>query len=126
MIWTGWMNPDIGRMVAFQIPLRQETWPAEQTVRIRFGASGDESVAFAGWDVDDITVGGITNTPFFTLAPDAGACTISANAGSPQSAVLGTAFATPLKALAQKLGAPLSGLNVTFTAPAAGASGTFT
>src|ERR1035438_8772853 len=51
--------------------------------------------------------------------------TIAATSGSPQSAMVNTAFAAPLVATVTVGGSPLSGAFVTFTAPAAGASGTF-
>ncbi|HWS71259.1 MAG TPA: hypothetical protein VN605_04065, partial [Thermoanaerobaculia bacterium] len=56
-----------------------------------------------------------------------GASAISANAGTPQSATINTAFATALQAKVVDAGNnPLSGISVTFAAPASGASGTFT
>ncbi|HEY9502810.1 MAG TPA: Calx-beta domain-containing protein, partial [Pyrinomonadaceae bacterium] len=51
--------------------------------------------------------------------------TITATAGTPQSATVGSAFATNLAATVTESGNPVSGLSVTFTAPASGASGTF-
>jgi hypothetical protein len=50
---------------------------------------------------------------------------IAATSGSPQSAALNTAFATPLVATVTIGGSPVSGAFVVFTAPATGASGTF-
>ena len=51
--------------------------------------------------------------------------TITATAGTPQSAAVGSAFATNLAATVTESGNPVSGVSVTFTAPASGASGTF-
>jgi CSLREA domain-containing protein len=51
---------------------------------------------------------------------------IIATAGTPQSAVINTAFATQMQARVQESGINQSGTAVTFTAPASGASGTFT
>ncbi len=52
--------------------------------------------------------------------------TITAVDGTPQSASVGTAFTTRLKAQVKDLnGNPLSGINVTFAAPNSGASGSF-
>src|SRR5450755_1934785 len=51
--------------------------------------------------------------------------TIAATSGSPQSAMVNTAYAVPLVATVTMGGTPVSGAFVTFTAPAAGASGTF-
>src|SRR5260370_5490809 len=51
---------------------------------------------------------------------------ITATAGTPQSAAFNTAFATPLQATVKDAANnPVSGVLVTFTAPASGASGTF-
>jgi hypothetical protein len=53
------------------------------------------------------------------------AYSVSATAGTPQTALLNHAFATPLQATVTASGAPQSGVEVTFTAPASGASATF-
>jgi hypothetical protein len=50
---------------------------------------------------------------------------ISATAGTPQSATIGSAFAVPLQAIVTEAGVPQSGVLVTFAAPANGASGSF-
>jgi hypothetical protein len=50
---------------------------------------------------------------------------ISALAGTPQSAVIGNAFAVPLQAAVTESGIRKSGIVVTFAAPANGASGSF-
>ena len=51
---------------------------------------------------------------------------ITATGGTPQSATVNTAFASPLSATVTTNGNPTSGVLVTFTAPSSGASGTFT
>jgi protocatechuate 3,4-dioxygenase beta subunit len=61
----------------------------------------------------------LTNNPLV-------ATTITATAGTPQSATVSTAFATALQATVQdQNGNPLPDVTVTFTAPAGGAGGTF-
>ena len=56
----------------------------------------------------------------------AAATTIATVSGTPQSAQVSTAFASPLVALVtDTFGNPVSGVSVTFTAPSTGASGTF-
>src|SRR5262249_46613976 len=63
---------------------RLATWPAftgvtlnlgtayaNQDVKLRFRVGADESTGAPGWDVDDISVSGITNTPFTALVPNA-------------------------------------------------------
>jgi hypothetical protein len=63
----------------------------------------------------------------FALTNTAGTpATVMPTAGTPQSAAVNTAFATPLQATVKdSLNNPVSGVTVTFTAPASGASGTF-
>ncbi len=60
------------------------------------------------------------------LSGGASPSVITASAGTPQSATVGTAFTTPLQATVTSGGNPVSGVTVVFTAPASGASGTFT
>jgi hypothetical protein len=63
---------------------RPTTWPAftpvsinlgttyaGMTVQIRFHVSVNESNGAPGWDIDDVAISGITNTPFSGLAPNA-------------------------------------------------------
>jgi uncharacterized repeat protein (TIGR01451 family) len=51
--------------------------------------------------------------------------TITATAGTPQSAAITTAFSTALKATVKESNVVIGGVSVTFTAPASGASGSF-
>src|SRR5207253_46310 len=71
------------------------------------------------------TAGALTTN--FALTNTAGpAAVITANAGTPQSATISTAFSTALQAKVTDAGNnPLAGVSVTFAAPASGASGTF-
>jgi N-terminal glycosyl-hydrolase-114-associated domain/Galactose oxidase, central domain len=69
-----------------------------------------------------------TNTTYsFTVSNgSSAAASISANSGTPQTAPVGSAFASPLVALVQdNNGNPVSGAIVTFAAPSSGASGSF-
>lgn len=50
---------------------------------------------------------------------------ITATAGTPQTATINTAFATALKATVKESGTNVSGVSVSFTAPASGPSGSF-
>jgi len=47
---------------------------ANQNVKLRFRIGADESTGAPGWEVTDINVGGLTNTPFAALQPHAGIC----------------------------------------------------
>jgi hypothetical protein len=62
----------------------------------------------------------------FSLTNFGPAATVTANAGTPQSTTVGTAFATALQAIVKDAGGiPVSGTTVTFTAASSGASGLF-
>ena len=73
------------------------------------------------------TVAGVATPANFLLTNLAGPpTTITATAGTPQSATVGTAFATQLQATVKdSLNNPVSNVTVTFGAPGSGASGTF-
>jgi large repetitive protein len=45
---------------------------AGQTIRVRFRVGTDAAAAGGGWDVDDLSLTGLTNTPFHRLVADAG------------------------------------------------------
>ncbi len=70
------------------------------------------------------SLGSATSATFrITTGPPAA---IRTTAGTPQSAAVFTAFATPLEvAVTDSSGNPISGVSVIFTAPGTGASGTF-
>jgi hypothetical protein len=48
---------------------------ANQNILIRFRVGADESAGAPGWEIDEVTVTGITNTPFTKLVGETGACT---------------------------------------------------
>jgi len=98
------------------------------SVYFRFAVGSDLSFGAPGWEVDDITLTGITGTPFAALVPHGNTClTIAAQTGSQQWTAPGAMFATPLTALVKTNGAPAPGVAVTFVAPATsnGASASF-
>jgi len=74
------------------------------------------------------SVSGVTTPASFTLTNTSGsAASIMATAGTPQSAVINTAFGTALQVTVKDAGNnPVSGVTVTFAVPASGASATFT
>lgn len=47
---------------------------ANMSVMIRFRVGSDEAVGAPGWDIDNVSVSGITNTPFSSLGADQGVC----------------------------------------------------
>ncbi|MGD0415294.1 MAG: hypothetical protein ABSA80_08085 [Terriglobales bacterium] len=73
------------------------------------------------------TVPGATSSASFILTNLAGPpASLAATSGTPQSAVISTAFASPLVAtVTDSFGNPDSGVAITFTAPASAPSGTF-
>jgi hypothetical protein len=47
---------------------------ANQDARIRFRIGADESTGAPGWDIDDVSIGGTTGTPFAALVANAVTC----------------------------------------------------
>ncbi|MFL5401167.1 MAG: hypothetical protein ACJ79P_24960 [Myxococcales bacterium] len=47
---------------------------ANQDIRVRFRIGADESTGAPGWDIDDISFGGITDAPFSALVANARVC----------------------------------------------------
>jgi hypothetical protein len=68
----------VNRMVGWpnfaNVTLSLGTTYAKQDVQIRFRIGADESTGAPGWDIDDISVSGITDTPFTSLVPEVSAC----------------------------------------------------
>ncbi|MGA7078456.1 MAG: hypothetical protein WBQ43_19735 [Terriglobales bacterium] len=82
--------------------------------------------ANAGGYAITATVAGVATPADFSLTNITGAViSITPTSGTPQSATVNAAFATPLVATVMANGSPVSGATVTFEVPAAGASGTF-
>lgn len=48
---------------------------ANQNILIRFRVGADESTGAPGWEIDDVAVSGITNTPFTALVGETASCT---------------------------------------------------
>ncbi|HZH18420.1 MAG TPA: myxosortase-dependent M36 family metallopeptidase [Archangium sp.] len=117
---------------------------AGKTVRIRFRIGTDNSVAFTGWVLDNLSFSGITNRPFTKICADNGQCDNSApvvNAGPDltvderaQVSLKGTAYDVDGNALTYEwtrvsgpLGVTLTGadtLTPSFTAPEVTANAT--
>ncbi|WP_234642124.1 IPTL-CTERM sorting domain-containing protein [Delftia tsuruhatensis] len=103
---------------------------AGQRVRLAWVIHTDMSGGAQGWEVDDIAITGITNTPFPQTFADAQTCAapgvLSVASGTPQSAPVGSAFTQRLRVrLQDAAGTALAGRAVTFTAPGTGASARF-
>ena len=88
--YDGPIDPDTGNVLAGQLafgdtnpayPARDRlvldfgTQLAGTTFQLRFRIGTDAAVGGAGWDIDDLVVTGITNTPFPVVVADADACT---------------------------------------------------
>jgi hypothetical protein len=84
-ISTAFGNPLAGRMAysgaspgfpaRSLVTLNFGTRFAGQSVLLRFRIGTDTSVAGTGWNIDDVDVSGITNTPFPALVPEPSTCT---------------------------------------------------
>jgi hypothetical protein len=86
-----------------------------KTVRVRFGVGSDDGGHLYGWDLDDISFGGLTNSPFSGVTANSGTCvSVTASSGSDQSTVVNTPFAAPLQAQVTLNGTPMPGLPVRF------------
>ena len=99
---------------------------ANQPVHLAWVVHTDSNIGTEGWEVDDIVITGITNTPFPQVVTDAQACSsMAATEGTPQSAPVNTAFAQPLRVRVLDVGGlPVAGEAIAFSAPGAGASAT--
>ena len=53
------------------VSLNLGTTYANKDVMVRFHTSSDENTGAPGWEIDDIAVNGITNTPFTSLVTNA-------------------------------------------------------
>ncbi len=51
---------------------------ANQTIRFRFRIGADDAAAAKGWEIDDIQITGITNSPFAAVTSDPNTCTNAA------------------------------------------------
>lgn len=63
--WPSFANVSLNLGVAY----------ANQDVKVRFRIGVDDSTGAPGWEVDNVSVSGITNTPFTALVAETAACT---------------------------------------------------
>jgi hypothetical protein len=101
---------------------------AGETVRLRFRIGTDVGSGATGWDIDDLVLTGIGNTPFTKLVPDvANICPTApvATAGPDQIVAIGSTVVLDGSGSTDQNGDPLaflwsqsSGPSVTLTAPA--------
>jgi hypothetical protein len=65
----------VGRSVGWpnfaNVSLNLGTTYANQDIKVRFRSGADESTGAPGWDIDNISFGGMTNTPFTSLVANA-------------------------------------------------------
>ena len=98
----------------------------------QYGQNSSVSVAQIGWQADpnvgDFDVPNIGPLPPQNFAVEfyiAGPASVTATGGTPQSAVINTAFASPLQVTVKDLGGnPVAGVTVNFAVPGSGASAT--
>ncbi|HTM33188.1 MAG TPA: hypothetical protein VL263_17875 [Vicinamibacterales bacterium] len=69
------VNRSVGWPNAVAAVLNLGTTYAGQTVRVRFRVGADETTGAPGWEIDDIAIGGLTNSPFTALVANAAVCT---------------------------------------------------
>jgi hypothetical protein len=63
---------------------------AGQSVKVRFRVGTDAAVGQVGWNIDDVTVDGITNTPFPILVSEPSTCTARSAPIDNQIALVGS------------------------------------
>ncbi|MCU1350636.1 MAG: repeat protein, partial [Acidobacteria bacterium] len=124
-------NPLAGVSVTFTAPASGASGAFSGSATVTTDAAGIATApaftanAIAG-SYNVTATAGALNTAFALTNLATAPATIVAQAGTPQSATVNTAFATALQAkVTDGSNNPLSGVSVTFTAPASGASGTF-
>lgn len=66
---TGWPN-------FTNVTLNLGTAYAGKDVKIRFRVGADDSTGAPGWDIGDIAISGLVNTPFASLVPNAASCPV--------------------------------------------------
>ena len=128
-------NPVSGATVTFTAPASgaSGTFAGSATVTAVTGTNGFATApAFTansqtgGYLVLATVPNGASSAPFSLTNTAPVTISVSATGGTPQSATVGTAFATPLQATVKDSNNnPVSGATVTFAAPTSGASGTF-
>jgi MYXO-CTERM domain-containing protein len=105
-----------------QVSLNLGMQLAGKMVKIRFRIGTDEGSGAAGWDVDNIAFGGITNTPFGSLVDNATAA--CGDAGVPNPPDSGAPDATPTTGAGGSTGAGGAGGGTAGTGTAGTSSGT--
>jgi hypothetical protein len=69
-----WVGPSTGYPMDVPVSLNLGTQLTGKTIRVRFRLGTDEGTSSAGWDIDDIAFGGITNSPFAKVGDNTGTC----------------------------------------------------
>ncbi|MBZ5711562.1 M36 family metallopeptidase [Nannocystis pusilla] len=64
------------------------------TMRLRFRVGTNGAYSAAGWDIDNISISGITNSPFPRWAPDARSCALPGDTGGEEPTTGGEAPTT--------------------------------
>lgn len=72
-----WSGQSGGWPALTPVTLDLGTAYAGQTVRVRFAIGMDLAAGDYGWDIDNIAIGGIDNTPFPTVVPQRDLCTVA-------------------------------------------------
>jgi hypothetical protein len=85
-----WAGQSAGYPTMVKLSLNLGTALAGKTLKVRFRIGTDGGSGDAGWDVDDIAFGGITNTPFASLVDDTTAACGDAGVPNPTDGGAGT------------------------------------
>jgi hypothetical protein len=94
-----------------------------KSILIRFRVGSDQGGIDYGWEVDDVSFTGLTNTPFNHLIADSAACTIGSS-GSTGTSGSGSTGATGTVGTTGSTGSTSSGSGTGRTAGSSGSTGT--
>ena len=75
-----WAGDSAGYPAFTNVVLNAGTTLAGKTIKLRFRVGTDSGAGAVGWDIDNLAIGGITNTPFPAILPQA-ACNLPLDGG---------------------------------------------
>jgi large repetitive protein len=100
---NAWVGTNLAYPSLSSVSINLGTAFAGQTVRVRFRVGTDQAAGAAGWEIDDLVFGNLTNQPFQAVVSEAQTCTDSDLDGRPDvmdcAPLDGVTWAAPSEAL---------------------------